>query len=165
MTANAATVPAVARTVLAMSQPPRRSEQRHLRVPAPDRPVVPAGDLEVVVLDAGLRQLLAELAVLTVKWIVGARVEPEEDVCPTECVRHFGQSLERCVGCQALALVPEDRGNPRRLLVARPALDHMELGRVVEGDVDGAVAALRQAPERTAGGGRNRTIGRIDRVD
>src|SRR5262245_63428087 len=49
-----------------------------------------------------------------------------------------------------------------RLLVARPALDDRELARVVERDVDCAVAALRQPADRASAGGRDRAVMRVD---
>ena len=51
------------------------------------------------------------------------------------------------------------------MLVARPALDDAELARVVERDVDRAVAAFREARDHASLRGRDRAVARVHRAD
>src|SRR5207253_1455904 len=59
----------------------------------------------------------------------------------------------------------EDGADVRRLLVARPALEHPELARVVDSDVERGVAPFGEAAQDASGAGAHRSIPGVDRAD
>src|SRR5206468_11517846 len=75
-TANDAFDAAVARTTLRMRKPPGRGDVRPRRVPAPQRPVVPAVQDEVPVREVERREPGCEGVVLAVERDARRRVEP-----------------------------------------------------------------------------------------
>src|SRR5581483_8302348 len=72
--------------------------------------------------------------------------------------------VERRVRAHEPRARAEDRAQRVGRLVARPALDDAELAGVVDGDVDRAVAALREAADRARRAARDRAEATVDRA-
>src|SRR5580765_2354617 len=150
---------------LSMFQPPCCSEIRAPRHSTPQRPVVPAFQLEVGVRNASRAESSRKRSVLVPQRIVGAGVEPEVRVGVAQGPGLLIQLVEWGVRCDTLQSVSEDRVVVRGHLVARPALDEREFQRVVQRDVDGAVAAFREAADSAPRGRSNCPVARVDSPD
>src|SRR5919197_2957717 len=138
---------------LRMGEVGRRSQEREARLAAPERPVVAAADEEEAVRDAEAGELRREGAILLAEQVGRPGVEPDVRVRAAKLRRDGVERLRRAVAGQHLRVAAEDRAEVVGLLVARPALEHLELAGVVQADVECAVAPLGEAAERPAGTG------------
>src|SRR5438552_7646001 len=145
-----------------MAEVARGGEQREGYVAAPRRPVVPAADDEEAMRDAQRVELLRERRVLLAQPVVRAAVEPDEGPGLAQRGGCGPDLAERAVGGEQGAAVVEDRTDVRCALVPRPALEHAELAGMVHPDVDRAVAALGEAPERARPRARDRAVAPVD---
>src|SRR5690349_9308843 len=134
-------------------------------VVAPDPPGVAAVTDEEPVRDAVAGQLRGEAPVLAPVPVGAARVEPDERVLAPELRSDLRQRQRRAVPRQEIGTAAEDRRDVVRLLVAGPALEHAELGRVVEPDVERGVAALGETAERARRAVRDRSEPAVDGPD
>src|SRR5262249_19563368 len=94
-----------------------------------------------------------------------ARVEPNVGAAPAKAPRDLRRVVGRTVVGEPPLLAPEDREDVVGLLVARPALDHVELAGVMEADVQRPVAAFREAAERATPPRTDRPVAPVDRTD
>src|SRR5437588_2512663 len=156
-TSSTTGTPAALRTM----EPPGGGEVRDRGVPAPERPVVAAVHDEVPMPQVQARQRPCEAVVLLQLAVTGAAVEPEVRVLSPQQLRDARDRQLRAVAVQDRLALPEDRRNRVGLLVTRPALDDAELARMVQGDVEGAVPALRQTADRPH---RGRPVALLHRV-
>jgi hypothetical protein len=96
-------------------------------------------------------ELGGEACVLLPQAVLVAAVEPHERVLAAKQRRDARQRQQRAVlSEESLVPLAEHRLDVVRLLVAGPALQHAELRRVVQADVQRSVAALREPPSARA---------------
>src|ERR1700738_4670261 len=115
MTANVSSTATMLRRSLTMGKAARGGEIGAGGVLAPERPVMTAGGLEVVVRDAQAGELGGEGPVLRAQRIVAAGVDPEVGAEPVRDVREQGV---RVVRRHLLQVRTEDRAHLVRPLVA-----------------------------------------------
>src|SRR5205085_10609208 len=139
-----------------MAEVGRGGQERAARLAAPEPPVVAAADEEEAVRDAEAGEVGGEVLVLLAQPVGGPGVEPHVRVHAAKGRRDGVKRLERAVLREKIRLAAEDRAQVVGLLVARPALEDVELAGVVQADVERAVAALREAAERAPRAGRAR---------
>src|SRR5204862_8272307 len=93
--ANDAIDAAAVRTPLRMREPPGGRDVCARRIPAPQRPVVAAPQLELPVRDAEHGETIRERLVLPVERVGRSRVEPEVGVLALELRRESRDLVER----------------------------------------------------------------------
>src|SRR6188472_3991903 len=89
-----------------------------------------------------------------------ADVEPEERVGSAQRPCSGADGEHRAVRAEQRGAVPEHRADVVRVLIARPALRDAELPRMVDGDAERAVAALRETRQAARAAGADRAIAR-----